>query len=66
MFRVVREVGRAQEGDECLLEDIFGFVVTESDRAAVQQQQGGLGLVELFTPAVMIWFAHPGLSVLSD
>jgi hypothetical protein len=51
--------GCTEQGHKSFMEDVFSFVMTESEGAAVEQQQGGFGLIELLTPAFLICgFAH--------
>ena len=63
VFGFLGDAGGAQERHERLLEDIFGFIMGEAEGAAVQEEESGLGVIELFTPAMVIdGFAHPWFS----
>jgi hypothetical protein len=67
MLGIIGSAGDTEQGHESFLEDILGFVMGEAKGTAVEEEEGGFGVIQLFTPSIVIdGLAHPGYSLLSE
>jgi hypothetical protein len=67
VFGLIGWTRGTEECHESFVEDIFGFVVAEAESPAVEDEQSGLGVIKLLTPAmVIVGLAHPWFSARID